>query len=209
MARESARMSAEERRESVVRAAITEFAKGGYAGTSTAAIARRVGVSQPYLFRLFPDKRAVFLAAARRCTDEIREAFERAADGLDPEAARDAMAHAYAELIADRDLLLFQMQMYVAAAAAEAAGDHDFSAQLSDAWVELWDSSHLALGADDEETGSFFGTGMLINVLLALGVPPGHRAWRSCDIYAKDPAGPSLDPESPGPHSDHRTKRHD
>ncbi len=177
-------MSAEERRESVLRAAITEFAQGGYAGTSTAAIARRVGVSQPYLFRLFPDKRALFLAAARRCTDEIRLAFERAAEGLDPEAAREAMSEAYIELVADRNRLLFQMQMYASVAAAEAAGDHDFGAQLRTAWLELWDSSRLALGADDEATGDFFGTGMMINVLLAIGVPPGHRAWQSCDIYA-------------------------
>jgi len=56
------RMSAEERRESVVRAAMSEFAHGGYHGTSTEAIARRVGVSQPYLFRLFPNKQAIFLA---------------------------------------------------------------------------------------------------------------------------------------------------
>ncbi|WP_406530887.1 helix-turn-helix domain-containing protein, partial [Streptomyces sp. I8-5] len=58
-----ARMSAEERRESVIRAAITEFARGGYSATSTEAIAKRVGVSQPYLFRLFPSKQAMFLAA--------------------------------------------------------------------------------------------------------------------------------------------------
>ena len=59
-------MSAEERRESVVRAAMAEFARGGYHGTSTETIARRVGVSQPYLFRLFPGKRAIFLAAAEQ-----------------------------------------------------------------------------------------------------------------------------------------------
>ena len=55
-------MSAEERRESVIRAAMSEFAHSGYNGTSTEAIARRVGVSQPYLFRLFPNKQAIFVA---------------------------------------------------------------------------------------------------------------------------------------------------
>ncbi len=64
------RMSAEERRESVIRAATTEFARGGYHGTSTEAIAKRVGVSQPYLFRLFPGKQAIFLAAAERCVED-------------------------------------------------------------------------------------------------------------------------------------------
>jgi AcrR family transcriptional regulator len=41
------RMSAEERRESVIRAAIGEFSRSGYYGTSTEVIAKRVGVSQP------------------------------------------------------------------------------------------------------------------------------------------------------------------
>jgi AcrR family transcriptional regulator len=58
------RISAQERRESVIRAAIAEFAITGYHGTTTAAIARRVGVTQPYLFRLFPDKKAIFHADA-------------------------------------------------------------------------------------------------------------------------------------------------
>lgn len=177
-------MSAEERRESVIRAAITEFAHGGYAGTSTAAIARRVGVSQPYLFRLFPDKRAIFLAAARRCTDEVREVFERAAEGLDPQAAREAMSAAYAELITDRDRPMFQLQMFVAVNNAASAGDHQFGDEVRAAWEKLWDSARLLLGADDREIGDFVGVGMLINTLVALGFPEGHRVWAACaDIY--------------------------
>ncbi|WP_165984450.1 TetR/AcrR family transcriptional regulator [Streptomyces sp. YIM 98790] len=173
----SVRLSAEERRESVVRAAIAEFAHGGYAGTSTGAIARRVGVSQPYLFRLFPDKRAIFLAAARRCTEQIRRRFAEAAEGVPPERAHEAMGEAYNELISDRDQLLFQMQMYVAAAVAERAGDADFAAQLRSFWEELWDLVHLRQGADPVQTAEFMAKGMLINVLLTMGFPAGHRVW--------------------------------
>lgn len=181
MASQRSRMSAEERRESVLRAAIVEFGRGGYAGTSTAAIARRAGVSQPYLFRLFPDKRALFLGAVERCTDEIRRCFERAAEGLDdPEEVRDAMGRAYLELVSDRDLLMLQMQAYVAVHTAETEGDREFGERVRATWLRLWDSSRLLLGADDEEVSSFFGTGMLINVLLALGFPEGHRTWRAC-----------------------------
>ena len=43
------RFSAEERREQVVAAAITEFAEQGYQAASTSAIARRAGISQPYI----------------------------------------------------------------------------------------------------------------------------------------------------------------
>ena len=75
------RISAQERRESVIRAAVAEFAITGYHGTTTAVIARRVGVTQPYLFRLFPDKKAIFVAALVRSAEDTRSAFERAADG--------------------------------------------------------------------------------------------------------------------------------
>ena len=117
------RMSAEERRESVIRAATAEFARGGYHGTSTEAIAKRVGVSQPYLFRLFPGKKAIFLAAAERCVEDTIRIFAEAAEGLEGEEALHAMADAYTELIAERpERLLMQMQMYVAVAAAEEDG---------------------------------------------------------------------------------------
>jgi AcrR family transcriptional regulator len=181
------RMSADERREDVIRAAITEFAHGGYAGTSTAAIAARVGVSQPYLFRLFRDKRAIFLAAARRCTDEIRERFDAVSDGRSPDAAYEAMADAYSELIADRDRLLFQMQMYVAAATAEELDDLEFAAEIRSAWTALWDLVNERLGGH-ERSGAFMGTGMLINVLLAMGYPQDHRVWASCAPDGTPPA---------------------
>lgn len=179
-------MSADERRQDVIRAAIMEFARGGYAGTSTAAIATRVGVSQPYLFRLFRDKRAIFLAAARRATDDIRERFDAVSEGRSPDDARDAMAKAYDELIADRDLLLFQMQMYVAAATAEEGGDPEFAAEIRSAWTALWDLVHDRLGGP-ELTRAFMGTGMLINVLLAMGYPQDHRVWVSCLMDSTPP----------------------
>ena len=167
-------MSAEERRESVIRAAVVEFARTGYHGTSTEAIARRVGVSQPYLFRLFPGKLALFTAAAERCLDRVAETFLRACDGLSGAEALEAMKEAYPELIADRDLLLMQMQLYVTAHSDE---DPELSGFVRRRWVELWDLVRSRTGADDEEMREFFGTGLLINVLMALDVPAEHRIW--------------------------------
>ncbi|WNF31344.1 TetR/AcrR family transcriptional regulator [Streptomyces sp. C11-1] len=171
-------MSAEERRESVVRAAITEFARGGYNGTSTEVIARRVGVSQPYLFRLFPNKQAIFLAAAERCLEDTRQVFAAASKGLEGEEALHAMAAAYQQLIVDDgEKLMMQMQMYAAVAAAEAAGDHAFGESLRAAWVRMWDDVHITLGADESETTTFLAYGMLVNTLASLGFPGDHRVW--------------------------------
>ncbi|MGY0024557.1 TetR/AcrR family transcriptional regulator [Streptomyces sp. cg35] len=172
------RMSAEERRESVVRAAMIEFARGGYKGTSTEAIAKRVGVSQPYLFRLFPGKEAIFLAAARRCCEQTTELFRQASEGLEGEAALHAMGAAYQALIADDpDILLMQMQMYVAVASAEAAGDREFGETLRAGWMEMYDTAQLALGAEVDETTQFLAYGMLVNVLVSMGFRPDHRVW--------------------------------
>ncbi|MEW2387367.1 TetR/AcrR family transcriptional regulator [Streptomyces venezuelae] len=172
------RMSAEERRESVIRAAMVEFARGGYNGTSTEVIAKRVGVSQPYLFRLFPSKQSIFLAASGRCCQEVTEVFRKAAEGLEGEEALHSMGRAYQALIAeDPDKLLMQMQMYVAVASAEASGDREFGDALRAAWMDMYDTVRLALGADVDETTQFLAYGMLINVLVSMGFRPDHRVW--------------------------------
>jgi AcrR family transcriptional regulator len=178
MAKTSIRMTAEERRESVIRAAMVEFAERGYRGTTTASIAHRVGVSQPYLFRLFPSKRAIFEAVARRCMTDVKEAFLRAAEGLTGQDAWDAMGKAYIDLIADRSLLMMQMQMYVSVAAAEAAGDDEVGHSVREMWMDFWDAVADRAGMTPEEATGFFAQGMLINTLVAMGFPPEHRVWQ-------------------------------
>src|ERR1700739_4407802 len=73
------RMSAVERREMVLEAAVAEFAIHGLAGTSTENVARRAGISQPYLFRLFPTKKALFLALVDRCFRRVQGTLTAAA----------------------------------------------------------------------------------------------------------------------------------
>ncbi|KUN94016.1 TetR/AcrR family transcriptional regulator [Streptomyces caeruleatus] len=169
------RISAQERRGSVIRAAVAEFAITGYHGTTTAMIARRVGVTQPYLFRLFPDKKAIFVAALERSMEDTRLAFERAADGAeDDERALLAMTSAYARLISTRpETLLMQMQGYVTVAAAEARGDDLIGEAVRAGWMRIRGTVHQSLGADADKTASFFACGMLGNTLAAIGLPPG------------------------------------
>lgn len=124
------RLNADERREAVVRAAFAEFAGRGYHGTSTEAIARRVGVSQPYLFRFFPTKHALFEAATDRCFQRLAQA-----PGEAP-ATLEGMSRAYAELRADRDVPLMLLQ---AAATAASPGQDAFAARVRRGWLDLWD----------------------------------------------------------------------
>src|SRR3954469_7933808 len=75
------RMSAEERREAVLRVAVAEFARTGLHGTSTEKIAAGADISHPYLFRLFGTKKGLFLACLHRCHERLHETFTRAAEG--------------------------------------------------------------------------------------------------------------------------------
>src|SRR5438105_10938227 len=106
MATLTERKTAQERRDEIVDAAFAEFAQKGLHGTSTDVIARRAGVSQPYLFRLFGTKKELFIAALNRCFRVTLETFMRAAEGKRGEEALLAMRRAYQDLLTDRNKLL-------------------------------------------------------------------------------------------------------
>ena len=164
-------MSADERRETVLRAAVHAFAVGGLDGTSTETIARDAGISQPYLFRLYPTKKALFLASTQRCFDRVAAAFTAAAEGLAGDAALDAMAVAYTELLGDRDLLMHQMQAYAA------CDDPDVREVTRNGFGALWGLVERASGAGDEVIRGFFAHGMLINVITAMDLRSQHTTW--------------------------------
>jgi AcrR family transcriptional regulator len=117
MAAATVRQSAEERRESILDAALIEFAERGLHGTSTEDIAKRAGISQPYVFRLFGSKKQLFAAACARCMRELREQMEAAAAGSSGEEALDAMGKAYRDIL-EADPRRLQLQMRCAPASA-------------------------------------------------------------------------------------------
>src|SRR5215218_10714730 len=103
------RKTADERREEILAVALEEFGEHGLNGTSTDTIARKAGISQPYLFRLFGTKKELYLETVRRCLSETLEFFQEAADGLRGEEALLAIGHAYRGLLADRTRLRGQI----------------------------------------------------------------------------------------------------
>ncbi|EIV94874.1 TetR/AcrR family transcriptional regulator [Frankia sp. QA3] len=180
----SSRMSGEERREIIVRIAACEFSTGGYHGTTTERIARRAGISQPYVFRLFPDKKALFLACADLCFERLAAAFENAADGLEGRPALTAMRATHQTLTADHCILLLELQLYVASAA-----EPDIARLVNDRRTRLRDRVQARTGVPDEEVSDFFATSMYVTTLLALGVPAPSRLWAGMKPPAALPEG--------------------
>jgi len=77
----TSRTSAEVRRRQVVECAVAEFAQHGFKGATTEAIARQVGVSQPYLFRLLPSKHAIFLETLTHAFELLKKAESNPGEG--------------------------------------------------------------------------------------------------------------------------------
>jgi AcrR family transcriptional regulator len=166
-------MSAGERREAVLEAAVTEFAARGMAGTSTEDVARRAGISQPYLFRLFPTKKALFLALVERCFQRVADAFAAAAGDKTGDEALDAMGDEYEQLLEDRTLLLLQMHAYAA------CEDPDIRAATRAGFKRLWALVERVSGLPFDRIVSFFAMGMLMNVAAAMDLPAVDERWAS------------------------------
>ena len=178
----STRMTASERRTAVLAAAITEFARSGYAGTSTDAIATRAGISQPYLFRLFGTKKDLFVATYELVSDRIIAAMTRAGLGLEGQEALSAIGEAYAELLQDPEMLQVQLHGFAAA-----PGDPEIAATCRRTFEVLWHVVHERTLLPDEELQRFFSMGMMLNVMSAIDLLsiPDHWAQSFCPTPEK------------------------
>ena len=165
------RKSAEERRDEILDAALEEFAERGLHGASTEAIAKRAGISQPYVFRLFGSKKDLFKASATRCLRETLETFQRAAEGKRGEDALHAMGTAYQELLVDRTRLRAQMQAYAA------CDDPDIREVVRNGYGDIVAYVERVSGLPEEEVTRFFAVGMLMNVMASMDLWESPEAW--------------------------------
>jgi AcrR family transcriptional regulator len=189
------RMSAEQRRASVLAAAVVEFAHGGLTGTSTESIAERAGISQPYLFRLYPTKKELFLAVIADVFHRTAAHFERAAGELTGEAALDAMKASYQELLADPTYLLNQLQAY------SGCYDPDVQVATRNGFHRLWDTVNRITGLPTNEIKLFFAHGMLFNIIAAMDLAVLDEQWAQMICMPAPPssAAGSPRPDGPGP----------
>jgi AcrR family transcriptional regulator len=168
----TSRQSAEQRRDSILDAALVEFAERGLHGTSTEDIAKRAGISQPYVFRLFGSKKQLFAAACARCMRELREQMEGAAGGLRGEEALEAMGQAYMRILeADPRRLQLQMHMYAA------AQDPQIRDVVRSGFGDLFTTFERISGAGPQRMTRFLAIGMLVNVIAAMQLRDSGLAW--------------------------------
>lgn len=74
------RVARDVRIEQILDAAISAFSQAGYREVSTASIAAALGLSEPALFRHFPTKRELYLAALDRSADALMQPLRTIAE---------------------------------------------------------------------------------------------------------------------------------
>jgi AcrR family transcriptional regulator len=167
------RKSATERRDEILEAALVEFAAHGLDGGSTEAIARAVGISQPYVFRLFGTKKQLFIATIERCMRGTLEMFHTASAGLKGEDALHAIGEAYTERLAsDPTYLHSQMQAYAAS-----GGDPEIREVVRRGYGELVEYVERVSGVPSDEVAHFFAKGMLLNVIASMDLLQAEEGW--------------------------------
>ncbi|GAA0478722.1 hypothetical protein Ade02nite_40710 [Paractinoplanes deccanensis] len=168
------RSTAEERRQTVMSTAIRVFAAKGYYGTSTVEVAQAAGISQGYLYRLYADKEALFIAVVDYCSQRLRDNVAAAmarVTSTDPEAVLDQLRVAYRQLIDDRDLLMVLMQ------ANCAAGVPAIGEAVRQCYATQVEYVRAASGATDEQLRRYFADSLLANVVSAVGADAIDAPW--------------------------------
>ncbi|CAN5219761.1 TetR/AcrR family transcriptional regulator [soil metagenome] len=166
--------TAEARRETVIAAAVTGFSRHGYLGTPIAAVAQLANISPAYVFKLFPGKESLFVAALDRCYSLIETALTEGADAAadqSPDGVLYAMGGAYADLIVDKELLMLQVH-------AQAATDvPEIAAAVRRGLERITNLARRRSGAADAEVQRFIAFGQLCHLTVTTGLDASSGEW--------------------------------
>ncbi len=174
--------TAEQRREELVDAAMRVFAEHGAAAPTT-EIAKEAGISQAYVFRLFPTKEELFAAVTHESSRRMMVAFQEAAarareDGSDP---LYGMGQAYDELLErERDVLMVQLYARVAASRLPLVRD-----AIQQCFKAVYELVKRESGADRDEIQAWFAHGMLCDVTAATGIDKLDEEWAKVLSYSE------------------------
>ena len=168
------RSTAEARRAIVVARAVTVFGRGGYHATPVTEVAEAAGISQAYVFRLFDGKLGLFIAALEHCYAQILTALgegaDRSRDGSAAEILAD-MGDAYADLIADRDLLRLQVH------AQSAADVPQIREALRRGYASVVEYAKERSGGSDSQVQQFIALGQLCHLIVMADLDGVDAGW--------------------------------
>ncbi len=156
------------RKEDILKAAVTVFAHKGYYLATTADIAKKASISQPYVYNFFENKEELSIAALSSSWDNILQAFENE-QGVHKNIEEQFIL-AYENLMKTHaDEILLQVQ-------ALAIREPSIQSVMQDGFRKI--KTYVAMRFNeagivdvDDKVINFLAKGMLCNISLSLDLP--------------------------------------
>ncbi len=158
------------RKTEIISAAIEVFAEVGYYRATTAQVAERASISQPYVFRFFSTKEQLLLSALEVSWSRVIESFREVVETTSPELLEATLIQEYENIQAmHRNEMFLQMQ-------AQTIREEAIQETMRSGFKEVRDMVLTAfreagLEKPEERTMLFFARGVLCNVAVALHMP--------------------------------------
>ena len=174
--------TADQRREELIDAAMRVFAEYGPAAPTT-EIAKEAGISQAYVFRLFPTKEELFAAVTRESSRRMMTVFRASAakarkEGTDP---LYEMGRGYDELLErEREVLMVQLYARVAASRMPLVRE-----AIQDCFRTTYELVKRESGGGRDEIHAWFAHGMLCDVTAATGIDEIDEEWAKVLSYSE------------------------
>jgi len=163
----SPREDQQRRKQHILEAAAALFAERGYYKTTTADVARAVGVTQPYVFHFFKSKEELYLAVLEQASKEIYHAFETVE--APPENLKEVLGQAFAKLLEDnRNAILLVMMSYTIPEPAVREFTRRFFDVIYDRLKARFEQAGFS--SPGNEASAFIGTGLVISLSESVGL---------------------------------------
>lgn len=164
--------TSQERRSDVEAAAVEAFAARGFYGTTTSEVAAAAGISQAYLYKIYPDKTAVFVAAldhgSERLAGMLRQSLREHPEPEQLDAALRSAARRIAEAGALTRLLLH---------ASVAAAEPRITEAVHRCYAKQYEVLRSHRGATDAAARRYMADSTLANVMRAASADSSDAAW--------------------------------
>ncbi|WP_141430376.1 TetR/AcrR family transcriptional regulator [Bacillus sp. 03113] len=158
------------RQSQIISAAIEVFAEMGYYRATTAKVAEKAEISQPYVFKFFSTKEELLIEALKVSWKRIMDSFLKVIDSTPNNRLEDELIASYEQIMnSHRNEILLQMQ-------AQSIQEDSIMKVMQDGFKDIrktvYQAFHEAgIKNPAERTMLFLAKGMLCNISMSLNLP--------------------------------------
>lgn len=156
------------RKEDILEAGLEVFAEKGYYTTTTAHIAEKAGISQPYVFKFFKTKEELFIAALDRAFDRIIQTFKNVESSSEQLVIKMIEAYEEMSVLHPNEIALQVIGISVTDKAIQEAAKNGL-ALIRSYTLERFKSAGIENA--EREVTTFLARGILCNISYFLDFP--------------------------------------